>query len=409
MREKKTSLTLIKLLCFSLIYFIHNEQKIYAQTAPQHLKYFGFAFVDCGLDDPNDATIKTTYIDEVDSFSNVFHLCVKNYTDTIVSRVNSGYESCMKSFISVQDIFYFVADSTGPSGLNYDLYPDFMDRWDTFVAINSTVDLSKIEALYVFDEPVWNGVTFQELDTVCALLKADLPTIPLLIVEAYPMVNSMQVPITVDWIAFDEYGVFDVSTDTSYLNKLAIVKSKRSTPDQKLFLIFDDQFAPWFNPSFGWQPDTMIHIVQNYYNLAVSDTDIIGMAGFTWPGIALGWLGARSLPQEVIDKTVEIGTMIKANYSPCTITSINETVENNVFVNVYPNPNSGRFKVELKNTSKQNTIIEIVDVLGKRIEKKMLSPDLKSLDIDMSKYPTGVYVIKINDGQKIYSNKIVIK
>ena len=403
--------SLRKVISFSylLLSLIIGVEKGYAQTAPTHLKYFGFSLVDCGLDDPNDAPIKTNYIDEVSSFSNVMHMCVNDYTDTMVSRINASYDSCMKPFISLQNIFYFVADANAPSGSNYNLYPDFIDRWNTFKIINTAVDVSKIEAFYVFDEPVWNGVTFQELDTVCALLKSDFPTTPLLIVEAYPVVNSIQVPTTIDWIAFDEYGVFDVSTDTSYLNKLAIVKSKRSTPDQKLFLIFDDQFAPWYNPNFGWQPDTMVHVIQNYYNLAASDTDIIGMAGFTWPGIASGWYGARSLPQTVIDKTVEIGLMIKANYSPCIITNINETIQKNDFVNVYPNPNFGTFKLELKNISNKNTIIEIVDVLGKRVVKTTLLPNQTTLDIDISKYPMGIYILNINNGFRNYTQKVILQ
>lgn len=403
----------IKKLCISLWWFLFflfcGVGLGYAQTAPTHLKYFGFSFVDCGLDDPNDTMVKTNYVDEVDSFSNVLHLCVSNYTDTIVSRVNTSYLSCMKPFISIQDIFYFVADANAPSGSNYNLYPDFIARWDTFKSINATVDISKIEAFYVFDEPFWNGVTFQELDTVCSLIKMGLPTIPLFIVEAYPVVNSMEVPTTIDWIAFDEYGVFDVSADISYLNKLAIVKSKRSTPNQKLFLIFDDQFAPWYNPSLGWQPDTMVQVVQNYYNLAASDTDIIGLAGFTWPGIASDWLGARSLPQTVIDKTVEIGQMIKANYSPCITTDINKVLQEKEYLTIYPNPNFGKFKLVFENTSHQNTNIEIVDVLGERVMKTNLPPNQITIDVDISKYPTGIYLLTINDGFKNYSQKFILQ
>src|ERR1051326_2852842 len=142
----------------------------------------------------------------------------------------------------------------------------------------SVLDSSKIGMIYVVDEPTWNGVTFGELDTVCTLLKNDLPGIPLIFVEAWPVLNSLQVPTSMDFIGFDRYGIYDVSTDTTFLNQLATLKSKRSVTDQKIFLVVDDQYTSGY-ASNGWSQDTMQYVVQHYYDLAVADTSIIGLAG----------------------------------------------------------------------------------------------------------------------------------
>jgi len=68
----KKHLTLLLFLCITSV--------VSSQTAPPHLKYFGFAIIDCLYDDPLDASTTTNYIAEIDSFSNVAHMCVYNHT-----------------------------------------------------------------------------------------------------------------------------------------------------------------------------------------------------------------------------------------------------------------------------------------------------------------------------------------
>lgn len=392
-----------------LINILLNITYTYAQTAPLHLKYFGFALVDCGLDDPNDAIVKNNYSADVAPFCNIMHMCVNSPLDTIVTRVDACNNLCMKPVISIQDIFYFIADTNAPSGKNYDLYPDFFNRWNIFKSVNTTLNVSKVEALYVFDEPVWNGVSFQELDTVCKLIKNDLPTISLLIVEAWPVINNLQVPASIDWLAFDQYGVFDVSTDTAYLNKLAITKSKRSAAHQKMFLIMDAQFAPWYSPTYAWQSDTMLHVVQNYYNLAASDTTIIGITGFTWPGIEQGWLGAQSLPQTVINKIMGIGQQIKANYNPCLSTNIRNDELNISDINVFPNPSSDIISIEFKDNNQTETGLELYNLLGKTIYKNSLSPTDTLFNIDISGISNGCYLLKLINSNGIFFKKIIVQ
>src|ERR1051325_4823420 len=309
-------------LSFSLFFIaISGTVEVLAQAPPpSRLKYFGFAFVDCGIDDPNDTVVNTNYTTEVDSFSNIAEMHFDHDTDNIISRVNLMNSHCMKPILSVSSVFVYLANSNGPSGSNYDLYPNYLARWNTFKTINASVlNSNQIEMIYVCDEPTWNGVTFGELDTICTTIHNDFPNIPLIFVEGWPTLSQLQIPATVTWVGFDHYGIENVSTDSTYLAWLDTLKSKRSTPAQKIMLVFDDEWNAGYWPS-GWQPDTMEQVFEHYYDLALADTDVIGLAGFTWPGIAPGWLGARSLPQNVIDKTVQIGKMIKSNYDPCNLT-----------------------------------------------------------------------------------------
>ncbi len=395
-RMKKT------LLLICLTFFV---SEIFSQSPPARLKYFGFAIVDCGLDDPNDIPVLTNYINEVDTFSNVAQMCAGNPTDTIITRVNLMNSLCVKPILSVSNIFIYLANTSGPSGSNYDLYPNYQTRWDSFKLANASVlNAAQIEVFYICDEPTWNGVTFTELSTISSTIKADFPTIPQMFVEAYTEVNNVQIPTTVDWVGFDHYGIYDVSTDANYLAWLDTLESKFSTPNQKIWLVFDDEWNSGFWPS-GWQPDTVKHVVQNYYNLAIADTNVIGMAGFTWPGLSAGWLGARSMPQNVINKTVQIGQLIKANYNPCTVGIKNTEVPKNEFY-VFPNPANDKLNFN-RSQNKEQVHLIIYGAVGNTILQREINEELNAVSLrDISE---GMYFYRLTDrnGNILQSGKFI--
>ena len=366
----------------------------YSQTAPSHLKYFGYALVDALYDDPLDASTTTNYIAEVDSFSNVAQLAVYDYTDDINARVNLLNAHCVKPFLSIQSIFYYRIDGNAPSGNHLTLYSNFQARWNSFKATNLAVlNPSKIAALYVADEPVWNGISFSDLNTVCQILKNDFPNIPTMFVEAYPVLNSLVIPTSIDWIGFDRYGIFDPATSSVFLNDLQTLKSKRSTINQKIFLIIDDQWLPYYGAA-GYSADTMQYVVQNYYTLATSDTSVVGLIGYLWPGgfDDPGQLGVRDMPQSVINKNIEIGKMIKANNSLCAITTSIETINPaKDFFNIYPNPSSEFLTIEMTGI-KMKEKFQIYNSIGVLIKEVDMS---QASQINISNLPNGVYFIRL--------------
>lgn len=86
---------------------------------------------------------------------------------------------------------------------------------------------------------------------------------------------------------------------------------------------------------------------------------------------------------------------------------INENTANK-FVNIYPNPNIGKFCIDLKEP-KSKMEIEIYNILGQKIYESSTLLPLPTSEIDLSSHPKGVYLIKINDGENNYSEKILIQ
>jgi hypothetical protein len=78
---------------------------------------------------------------------------------------------------------------------------------------------------------------------------------------------------------------------------------------------------------------------------------------------------------------------------------------------IYPNPNSGTFIVMFSEPDKDQTLdMKITDVLGKTIfEKKNFIPDLE-IQLDLSNYPKGIYMVQVlmNNGEREIK-KVVIQ
>ncbi len=79
-------------------------------------------------------------------------------------------------------------------------------------------------------------------------------------------------------------------------------------------------------------------------------------------------------------------------------------------MSIYPNPSSGKFQLVMANSEiSKNYDLDVYDLQGKRVYAKSRS-ELQSLnEIDLSNFEKGIYFVKLRDGIKIYSRKIVVQ
>jgi len=78
---------------------------------------------------------------------------------------------------------------------------------------------------------------------------------------------------------------------------------------------------------------------------------------------------------------------------------------------VYPNPNDGRFNVSFDLDSKKKTMIQATDVTGREV----FTDEVKKFDghytneIDLRDQPAGTYFIKVQQGKKRTTKKVLVK
>jgi large repetitive protein len=88
--------------------------------------------------------------------------------------------------------------------------------------------------------------------------------------------------------------------------------------------------------------------------------------------------------------------------------SLNE----NSNVSVLPNPNAGEAKIELVVAEKGNVAIDIFDITGRHqmaISNKMMDAGSYTIDMDMTSYPRGIYMIRMATGDKVVTTKMIIQ
>ncbi len=85
-----------------------------------------------------------------------------------------------------------------------------------------------------------------------------------------------------------------------------------------------------------------------------------------------------------------------------TITNVEERV------NIYPNPTSGNFTIDLKGALSRNTVIEVYNVMGQKVATEYFSESTDKFEIDLTGKASGVYTVKvIADGQTVIKRVVI--
>ncbi|MDQ3683347.1 MAG: T9SS type A sorting domain-containing protein, partial [Bacteroidota bacterium] len=75
-----------------------------------------------------------------------------------------------------------------------------------------------------------------------------------------------------------------------------------------------------------------------------------------------------------------------------------KTINKQNIAEVFPNPASTNFRLYLSLANQQNSDIEMYSIDGKRVYQKLV-PANGIVDIDASRYSSGVYLLKIRQGE----------
>jgi hypothetical protein len=274
-----------------------------ATAPPATLKYFGFVGVDCGISDPINTRADVNYIDEVSPFSNIAHLCALNPNEYIIQRMATMINRDVLPILDVSNLLFTKV------GAKLVLRADYRSRMLAFISANKLARYQKyIGALYIVDEPFWNGLEYISLEAAVNFVKSVLPTPPIMFIEAYPSLDQLKVPANVSIVGFDQYQV-DPLLD-NYKNNLTKLKTKLGL-GQRAMLVMDGEWTA-DPPGSSFPKESYEANMPHYYTLAQSDPMIIGMLVYIWPGgvSSSNEYGVRNFPASTLEIYRSIGRSI---------------------------------------------------------------------------------------------------
>ena len=175
-------------------------------------------------------------------------------------------------------------------------------------------------------------------------------------------------------------------------------------------------------PSIGWKvsssyniqtPTSTIELKSSYCDglmpggIAINDTVTIGnLAAGVWTVNFRAYYGSQFLTNcGITDSVLKTITF--------TISIANSIKENGTFdgFNVYPNPSSNIFSLELVTNQNKNLVLCVSDILGREVYKeiKQAIPGENSFKINLNANQNGIYFLTVSDGVEKYKTFKLIK
>jgi hypothetical protein len=75
---------------------------------------------------------------------------------------------------------------------------------------------------------------------------------------------------------------------------------------------------------------------------------------------------------------------------------------------VFPNPTKGQFTICIGKINEYESTVEVIDLQGKSIIQQILNKEMNTT-IDLSSYPKGTYLVKVNINGETNSGKIYLE
>ncbi|HEX8545369.1 MAG TPA: sugar-binding protein [Cytophagaceae bacterium] len=86
------------------------------------------------------------------------------------------------------------------------------------------------------------------------------------------------------------------------------------------------------------------------------------------------------------------------------VTNMTDATENEMSMTVYPNPNKGNFTVNVANGQGE---LKISNLLGEVVQKQTL--DQVNSSVKVAGLTSGIYILEVNNGAKVSTQKIVVE
>lgn len=183
--------------------------------------------------------------------------------------------------------------------------------------------------------------------------------------------------------------------------------------------LIDYKFYYQYKPNGTDKAECRVSLLSNGTLVAgglFSTTTATGASGWQQATVTFTYINALTpdtlyvlYSSSSLDSNPKAGSILWIDdVSVTTLTGVEQLLGEEEKVSVYPNPSNGVVSIHNEANFTKTQTIEIYNLLGEKIYS-MINENAKDLKINLSDSPKGIYIVKISDGEKSISKKIIIQ
>jgi hypothetical protein len=250
------------------------------KPSKRHIEHFGFyhGFTSDKIGD---------HIEELADFSSFAHVYIEQH------KIERAIEYGLMPVIDLTKI------------LRVEVWEDFKAKFKAFEPIVRDYK-REILAFYMYDEPYWNGMTYKDFNRKCRWVKKRWPYIEQWTTFCWKSISSLRVPKFLDRISITpDYNQCPTTIMAQWINS---AKTKMHDCQDIVLTMDGFDIGGTGIPIESWQ-EYKRATINNYWQLAKSDSRITALWTFMWPSHPTGVGVADMLI--VRDRLIELGIKIK--------------------------------------------------------------------------------------------------
>jgi hypothetical protein len=89
-------------------------------------------------------------------------------------------------------------------------------------------------------------------------------------------------------------------------------------------------------------------------------------------------------------------------------TGLNDA-QTDITLSIYPNPSTGRFNVNTKETMTGKTAVTLYNVLGAKVYNESIDMNGKTVEVNAEGLPSGIYLLQLINNGKQYTHRVTVK
>ena len=287
-------------------------------------------------------------------------------------------------------------------------------RWDvvgqypiTYRATDGSGNSRVVNRVYEVGDFVAPTISLNTADTVIHNVNTPYVRVEPFIFDNFYEVSLLTVNFTTDvnpnmlGMYEEKYTVSDPSNNTTERTRFVKVVDVQSP------VISGSNFCTKVGIDFNTMVDLII--LDNYY----TQSELLPLVEIVYSNVDVWFEGKYSMVYQVTDPSGNRSNFytrnIEVSESCELITSVDNVTPGTVNFTLYPNPTSGKFKVDLTNLISDVEKVEVLNSIGVIVMTIEVEPNTNGeIDIDLSGEASGIFLVRVTNKSGTTSTKRVV-